>query len=428
MNKPFANTLQYKQQDFPESLKFFFKQNKKKTVTIEENFIRDLSRPRLKIAIVTETWPPEINGVALSLMQLCKGLQAQGHKILLIRPAQKSTCTDFSPNKECLVNGQSIPKYPDMKFGWPQFLKVSQAISSFSPDVVHIVTEGPLGFTALHAAKTRRIPVSSGFHSQFQEFSRFFDLAFLVKPIQSYLKWFHNATQLTCVPSRDTELALREFGVTCPLVVVGRGIDTARFSSTRYSEALRKQWGADADTTVLIYVGRLSSEKEVNVVMDAYLALRKQSSRKVKLVLVGDGPDRARLEKMQGAEHIVFMGSLSGTQLAEAYASANVFVFASQVETFGNVVLEAMASGLPVIAYDYACAQLHAIHAQTGWLCKIGDIQQLTQHVLQLPDNTVLKRMGQQAMKNVQSIGWQHPVQQFEEALYQVKQNARLLM
>ena len=170
MNKPFANTLQYKQQDFPESLKFFFKQNKKKTVTIEENFIRDLSRPRLKIAIVTETWPPEINGVALSLMQLCKGLQAQGHKILLIRPAQKSTCTDFSPNKECLVNGQSIPKYPDMKFGWPQFLKVSQAISSFSPDVVHIVTEGPLGFTALHAAKTRRIPVSSGFHSQFQEF------------------------------------------------------------------------------------------------------------------------------------------------------------------------------------------------------------------------------------------------------------------
>ena len=223
MNKPFTNTLQFKQQDFPDNIQYYFNPNNKKTTTNNDDLIRDLSRPRLKIAIVTETWPPEINGVALSLMQLCKGLQNQGHKILLIRPEQKAQCYDFVPNKECLVNGQSIPKYPDMKFGWPQFLKVSQAISAFTPDVVHIVTEGPLGFTALHAAKTRRIPVSSGFHSQFQEFSRFFDLAFLVKPIQSYLRWFHNATQLTCVPSRDTEIALREFGVTCPLVVVGRG-------------------------------------------------------------------------------------------------------------------------------------------------------------------------------------------------------------
>ena len=427
MNKPFTNTLQFKQQDFPDKFKFYFNPNNKKSTTNNDDLIRDLSRPRLKIAIVTETWPPEINGVALSLMQLCKGLQNQGHKILLIRPTQKVKCNDFKPNQECLVNGQSIPKYPDMKFGWPQFLKVSQAISAFTPDVVHIVTEGPLGFTALHAAKTRRIPVSSGFHSQFQEFSRFFDLAFLVKPIQSYLRWFHNATHLTCVPSRDTEQALREFGVTCPLVVVGRGIDTERFSSQRYSEQLRQQWGADENTTVLIYVGRLSSEKEVNVVIDAYTALRKQSQRKVKLVLVGDGPDRNRLEKMQGAEHVIFMGSLSGTQLAEAYASANVFVFASQVETFGNVVIEAMASGLPIIAYDYACAQLHGKHTQTGWLCSIGDIQQLTQHVLHIPDNSTLKRMGQQAMRDVQSIGWQHPVQQFEEALYQVTQYAKRL-
>lgn len=427
MNKPFANTLQFKQQDFPDNIKYYFNPNNKKSTTNNDDLIRDLSRPRLKIAIVTETWPPEINGVALSLMQLCKGLQNQGHKILLIRPAQKVKCNDFKPNQECLVNGQSIPKYPDMKFGWPQFLKVSQAISSFTPDVVHIVTEGPLGFTALHAAKTRRIPVSSGFHSQFQEFSRFFDLAFLVKPIQSYLRWFHNATHLTCVPSRDTEQALREFGVTCPLVVVGRGIDTEQFSSQRYSAQLRQQWGADENTTVLIYVGRLSSEKEVNVVIEAYTALRKQSQRKVKLVLVGDGPDRNRLEKMQGAEHVIFMGSLSGTQLAEAYASANVFVFASQVETFGNVVIEAMASGLPIIAYDYACAQLHGKHTQTGWLCSIGDIQQLTQHVLHIPDNNTLKRMGQQAMQDVQSIGWQHPVHQFEEALYQVTQYAKRL-
>lgn len=427
MNKPYANTLPFKKQDFTHHFKLLFNSKTKKNITHLNQMVRDLSRPRLKIAIVTETWPPEINGVALSVMQLCKGLQNQGHKILLIRPAQKKQCADFSPDKECLVNAQSIPKYPDMKFGWPQFLKVSQAIASFSPDVVHIVTEGPLGFTALHAAKIKRIPVSSGFHSQFQEFSRFFDLAFLVKPIQGYLKWFHNATQLTCVPSRDTALALREFGVTCPLVVVGRGVDTQRFSSQRYSESLRQQWGACAETTVLIYVGRLSSEKEVNVVVDAYATLRKQTTRKVKLVLVGDGPDRARLEKLANSDDVIFMGSLSGTQLAEAYASANVFVFASQVETFGNVVIEAMASGLPVIAYNYACAQLHAKHQQSGWLCSIGDKGHLTQFILDLPDNSTLKKMGQQAMQDVQSIGWQQPVKQFEDALYQVKQKMKLL-
>lgn len=427
MNKTYAETLQFRQQEVPDHFKFYFKQKKQTTTTHSQNLIRDLTKPRLKIAIVTETWPPEINGVALSLLQLCKGLQNQGHKILLIRPAQKQKCHDFSPNRECLVNGQSIPKYPEMKFGWPQYLKVSQAISSFAPDVVHIVTEGPLGFTALHAAKSRQIPVSSGFHSQFQEFSRFFDLAFLVRPIQSYLRWFHNATQLTCVPSRDTELALRQFGVTCPLVVVGRGIDTERFSAQRYSEKLRQQWDVDQETTVLLYVGRLSSEKEINVLIDAYVASKKHNQNKVKLVLVGDGPERTRLEKMQGAEQVIFMGSLSGIQLAEAYASANAFVFASQVETFGNVVLEAMASGLPIIAYDYACAQLHVKHQQTGWLSPLGQKHQLTQHIFNLPDNSTLKRMGNMAMQDVQHAGWQHPVQQFEQALYQVTQGALLL-
>lgn len=428
MNKTYADTLQFRQQqDAPDTFKFYFKQNKHKLSASTENLMRDLNKPRLKIAIVTETWPPEINGVALSLLQLCKGLQNLGHKILLIRPAQKQKSEDFAPNQECLVQGQSIPKYPDMKFGWPQYLKVSQAISAFAPDVVHIVTEGPLGFTALHASKSRGIPVSSGFHSQFQEFSRFFDLAFLVKPIQSYLRWFHNATQLTCVPSRDTEMALRQFGVTCPLVVVGRGIDTERFSPQRYSQTLRQQWGADEDTTVMIYVGRLSSEKEVNVVINAFTAYQKHQQHKVKLVLVGDGPDRTRLEKLVGAEQVIFMGSLSGTALAEAYASANVFVFASQVETFGNVVLEAMASGLPVIAYDYACAQLHAKHNQTGWLAPLGRADLLIQHVFNIPDNATLKCMGNQAMQDVQNIGWQYPVQQFEQALYQVTQDSMLI-
>ena len=426
MISPHVEDLEYKQHDFRENFKFYFKRKKDDADSCCVDLLQDLVRPRLKIVIVTETWVPEINGVALSLLQLCKGLQKLGHKILLIRPEQKNKCSEFKPNKECLIKAQTIPKYPDMQFGWPQYLKVSQAISDFSPNVVHIVTEGPLGFTALHAARSKHIPVSSGFHSPFQEFSRFFDLAFLVKPIQKYLRWFHNNTQLTCVPSVDTERALRQFGVTCPLVVVGRGIDTQKFSPQYRSEHLRKLWGADTDTTVMLYVGRVSPEKEIGVLIDTF-ALQNKDQKKVKLVIVGDGPDRVYLEKKQGADQVIFMGSLNGKALSEAYASADVFVFASQVETFGNVVLEAMASGLPIIAYDYACAQLHVKQQVSGWLSPLGQVEQFIQTILALPNNMTLHRMGQRAMQDVQDIGWKHPVQQLEQAFYQVAQETYMV-
>ncbi|OTG68606.1 glycosyl transferase [Acinetobacter sp. ANC 4470] len=415
-----ATTSLLKQQDFPESFKFYFKLQKNKNHIEEISVLKDLVRPRLKIAIVTETWSPEINGVALSLLQLCKGLQKQGHKILLIRPEQEQSCRDFSPNKECLVKAQSIPKYPSLQFGWPQFLKVSNALDAFAPNVVHIVTEGPLGLSALQAAKVKGIPVSSGFHSPFQEFSRFFDLAFLVKPIQCYLRWFHNNTQMTCIPSKDTEYILRQFGVCCPLVVVGRGVDIACFSPEYYSDALRQKWGVNSDTKVLLYVGRLSPEKEIDVLVSAYLAMKQTAKHDIKLVIVGDGPERSRLEMLSQGHGVVFTGVLTGSNLAQAYASANVFVFASQVETFGNVVLEAMASGLPIIAYDYACAHLHVKHAETGWLSPLGNVTSLIQSIYTLPNNPQLKYMGLKARKTVQHMGWQYPVHQFEEALYGV--------
>lgn len=369
MQSSYATAL-LKQQQLPESFQFFF--FKQKQQLSNTHSLHDLVRPRLKIAIVTETWPPEINGVALSLLQLCQGLQKQGHKILLIRPEQKAKCHDFTPEQECLVMSQAIPKYPTLQFGWPQYLKVSKAFEKFVPDVVHIVTEGPLGLTAMQAAKAKAIPVSSGFHSPFQDFSRFFDLAFLVKPIQKYLCWFHNNTQVTCVPSKDTQEALRGFGITCPLVVVGRGVDTARFTPKHRSENLRKQWDADENTRVMLYVGRLSPEKEVQVLIDSYANLQTVQPHKTKLVIVGDGPDFARLKSLPEAKGVIFTGSLRGQDLAAAYASADVFVFASQVETFGNVVLEAMASGLPVIAYDYACAHQYLTHGVNGWLSPLG--------------------------------------------------------
>ncbi|CAM4359428.1 hypothetical protein F901_00477 [Acinetobacter dispersus] len=418
MQSTYATSL-FKQ-EFPENFKFYFKRKQLKNKQDELSELSDLVRPRLRIAIVTETWPPEINGVALSMMQLCQGLQRLGHKILLVRPTQKAVCTEFHPEQECLVMSQPIPKYPSIQFGWPQYIKVSKAFEKFAPDVVHIVTEGPLGLTALQAAKSRKIAVSSGFHSAFHDFSRFFDLAFLVKPIQRYLTWFHNSTDVTCVPSQYTEQALRGFGVTCPLVVVGRGVDTEKFSPQHRSQPLRQQWGVDADTRVMLYVGRLSPEKEVDVLIKSFHALQAQQGKNVKFVIVGDGPDRARLGKMAQSDDIIFMGSLSGRGLSAAYASADVFAFASQADTFGNVVLEAIASGLAVVAYDYVCAHQHVKPNVTGWLTPLGQTDHLIQSICQLPALPQLRQMGLLASESVQQSSWQFPVQQLEQALYQV--------
>ncbi len=403
-----------------ETFRFHFKYQQQATNSRAISSLNELLRPRLKIAIVTETWPPEINGVALSLQQLCQGLHANGHSILLIRPEQNRHSGQFTPDAECLVRAQPIPKYTSLQFGWPQYLKVGQALDDYRPDIVHIVTEGPLGLTALYAAKARHLAISSGFHSPFQDFSRFFDLAFLLKPIQRYLCWFHNHTQLTCVPSRDTEQALRQLGVTCPLTVVGRGVDTECFNPKHRSDALRAQWGATEQTRVMIYVGRLSPEKEVDLVIKSYARMRQSSHANLKLVVVGDGPDRPRLERLGQESAVIFTGALTGPVLSKTYASADAFVFASQVETFGNVVLEAMASGLPVWAYDYACAHQYIQQQQSGILVPMGQPELFQAAVEQLPLRAHLTEMGRYARQQVAKVGWQHPVQQLEQAFYAV--------
>lgn len=380
---------------------------------------------RLKIAIITETWPPEINGVALSMRQLCKGLQGRGHQILLVRPQQHVSCQEFQADQECLVRAQSIPKYQDLKFGWPQFKKIKQAFEQFQPDVVHIVTEGPLGYAALSVARKKQLPVSSGFHSSFHDFSRFFKLGFLLNPIQRYLRWFHDCTDMTCVPSEFTQQNLRKMGLSCPIQIVGRGVDTLRFSPQHRSEKLRMSWGATADTRVVLYVGRVSPEKQVDVVLDGFKRLKVKSCDDSLLVIVGDGPDLARLKHLSQGHTVVFTGRLDGHELAQAYASADVFAFASQVETFGNVVIEAMASGLPVLAFDYACAQMHVRENESGWLTRLGNVEALMEQIAQLPQREVLQRMGLNARRQVMNSSWLEPICQMESALYQAIQHAK---
>lgn len=400
--------------------KIFHLFNSKQSLNLN---LKDCSKPDpnskgLKITIVTETWAPEINGVANSLLNLCLGLQSRGHRIQLIRPKPKQPCTRFQPEKECWVRSQAIPKYPSLQFGWPQVSKISNALDDFQPDIVHIVTEGPLGCASLFVAKAKGIPISSGFHSAFQEFSRYFEFPFLVKPISRYLTWFHNRTQITCIPSQDTAESLKKMGVRAKLQVVGRGVDTQLFASSKRSQLLRQSWGASDQTRVLLSVGRLSPEKDVGLIVENYKKMIDQGLQDIILVIVGDGPNRTHLEGVAGTHRVVFTGSLVGEALAKVYASADVFIFPSLVETFGNVALEALASGLPVLAYHYACARLHVKHQKTGWLIPFGDQSKFVEALQNIPEQIVLEKMGKQAEQEVAKAGWLQPTQDFESAFH----------
>lgn len=320
----------------------------------------------LRIAVVTETWPPEINGVAITLSRLVRGLCQRNHEIQLIRPRQgkHEQASPAGDVQELLLRGLPIPHYPQLKMGLPSKRALVRAWTLKRPDLVHIATEGPLGWSALQAARRLRLPVTSDFRTNFHSYSKHYGMAWLSKPIMAYLRKFHNHTACTMVPTQRLKTDLNKQGF-ANLSVVARGVDTVVFSPERRSSAWRAQWQADANTLVLLSAGRLAAEKNLELVIQTYQAAQ-QTGAKVRLVVAGDGPYLEEFKRR--CPDAVFLGMCSHETLASVYASADVFLFPSLTETFGNVTLEALASGTPVLAFDCAAASELVHTGHNGWL------------------------------------------------------------
>lgn len=372
------------------------------------------ARPKsLRIAIVTETYPPEVNGVAMTLGCFVAGLRARQHAVQLIRPRQASTDRAGNSDRfeEVLQRGLPIPRYPALKMGLPAKLALTRLWSVRRPDLVHIVTEGPLGWSALQAAHKLRLPVCSDFHTNFHAYSRHYGIGWLKTPIAAYLRKFHNRTLCTMVPTaamRD-ELAAMSFR---NLRVVSRGVDTRRFDPARRSEALRERWGARPSDPVAIYVGRLAPEKNLPALVAAFAALRARQPG-TRFVLVGDGPDTASF----AARHpdFVYAGMRVEEDLATHYASGDLFLFPSLTETYGNVTVEAMASGLAVVAYDYAAAAEHVRHGENGLLADCDDLDAFVGCAVKLATDAGLRaRLGARARATALSLDWDRVVEQLE--------------
>jgi glycosyltransferase involved in cell wall biosynthesis len=378
-------------------------------------------RPQLRIAVVTETYPPEVNGVAMTLGRLVDGLQVRNHQVQLIRPRQHA---DDQPQptatlSEHLQRGIALPRYEGLKMGLPAKTALTRLWTRQRPDVVQIATEGPLGWSALAAANKLRLPVASDFHTNFHSYSSHYGFGLLRRAIVAYLRKFHNKAAVTLVPTEGIRRELLAYGYE-HIEIIGRGVDTKLFHPGRRDPALRARWGVSENQTVVLYVGRLAAEKNLALVFRAFDAMR-EANPAMRLVLVGDGPERAGWQAKR--PDAVFCGTQIGEALAAHYASGDIFLFPSLTETWGNVTIEAMASGLAVVAYDCAAAEEVICHGENGLKAPPEDEDAfIAQAVALASASAQQRRLGTAAAARAAQLSWDAIVDSFERVLLQLAQ------
>ncbi len=324
----------------------------------------------MRITLVTETFPPEVNGVAMTWGRLVTGLRESGDQVEVIRPQQlHETQASGVPAGEWVVPGMPIPFYRSLRVGLPVVGRLRRRWTERRPDVVHVATEGPLGWAALRAARALKIPVTSSYHTNFHQYGAHYGIGLFRSLALAWMRRFHNATRCTLVPTHQMRDELAADGFE-RLGILSRGVDTALFHPGRRDNTLRASWGAAPDDLVVIHVGRMAAEKNIRLAVEGFEAIKQRDPR-ARFVLVGDGPERAALEAAHPDYH--YAGMQRGEALAAHYASADLFLFPSVTETFGNVVTEAMASGLVVLGYDYAAPREHIREGENGYLTPYDD-------------------------------------------------------
>ena len=376
-------------------------------------------RQRQHITIVSETFPPEINGVANTLKHLCQGLIQRGTRLTVIRPQQpeeatgpRSTPANTLYSDELIVRGLPLPGYSELRFGLARAARLVRFWQQHRPDAIYVATQGPLGLAAVRAANQLNIPVCSGFHTNFQSYSSYYGLGALKSLLCRYGRWFHNRTRLTLVPTRKMQTTLQTMGINNSRLW-SRGVDCRMFTPHKRCPGLREYWGLAPTDRAVIYVGRLAAEKNLKLAVACFERIRCLHPT-ARFILVGDGPIRQQLEDRH--PDYIFCGSQRGDDLARHYASADLFLFPSKTDTFGNVVLEAMASSLGVVAFDDAAAAEHIRQDENGQKAPLTDDEAFITNALRLADQpSRLKQIRTRARLDALDLTWSSQVELFEQ-------------
>lgn len=373
----------------------------------------------MKVCIVTETYPPEVNGVAMTLSRLAEGLRASGHPVTVVRPRQRSETFKNHTSGDCIVRGLPLPGYDGLRFGLPCKTSLRKRWKKDPPDVIYVATEGPLGLSAIAAARALGIPVTSGFHTNFHEYMRHYKMPLLKTFVSTFLRRTHNRTRRTFAPSTQVIQQLEALGIQ-NLRLLGRGVDANLFHPSKRDATLRRSWGIDPQTGIAaIFVSRIAAEKNIPLALEAFARVRAQVPDAA-CVFVGDGPERPQLQKQH--PEFIFAGMQKGEDLARHYASGDLFIFPSVTETFGNVVIEALASGLVTLAYDYAAPQQHIRHASNGYLAPFDQAQQyLAQLDATLQSRSDWPAIRTAARQTAETLDWSGVVAAFARELHQAR-------
>ena len=369
----------------------------------------------MKLTFVTDTYAPQLNGVARTLERLVAGLRGRGHRLDLVRPAVLG-----AQEEGMEVMSFPLPGYEGIHVGFPTIARLLAHWNKDRPDVVYVATEALLGFAAVHSARTLGIPVVTGYHTNFQQYLSYYHMPQLEPIAMAYLRYLHNLSARTYVPCEDVREALRGEGFD-NLALLPKGVDTELFSPAKRDESLRREWGAGPDDPVAIYVGRLAAEKNIPLAMKAMEAMGALHPG-FKGVFVGEGPKRAELEAAY--PQAIFTGPKLGEDVARHYASADIFIFASETETFGNVVLEAMASGLVTVAYNYAAARQHIVHGVSGFTAPFSNEAAFLECCAQALDRRHWDEIRSVAREKAIGVCWDRVIDDFQASLLELVDEA----
>ncbi|WP_136254503.1 glycosyltransferase family 4 protein [Onishia niordana] len=375
----------------------------------------------MRICFVSDTWSPDINGVAHTLGHLSRELTARHITLQLVRPRPDNGSRAEGIDDELQVRGFHLPGYQAIKIGLPAGRALARLWQARRPDAVYIATEGPLGWSALRQARRLGLPVASGFHTNFDHYASDYGVGWLEGSVTAVLRHFHNRTGATLVPTAAQVRALSAKGF-ANVQVMSRGIDARHFSPDKRDATLRESWGAVEHQPVALHVGRMASEKNLDLLVESVEAMQ-QIQPDLVTVLVGDGPLRDNLQRR--LPNAIFTGFINRESLARHYASADIFVFPSCSETYGNVVAEAMASSLGVVAFDHAAASELITSGKQGLTVPVGDEAAFIEQAVSLCQHPAsYSQLGRLARQRVAATGWDRITDDFLRILLSLKETS----
>ncbi|MGM7720768.1 glycosyltransferase family 4 protein [Metabacillus sp. Hm71] len=357
----------------------------------------------MRIAIFTDTYAPDVNGVARTLKRFTDYLEKNGIEFRVFAPES----TNESLFSSHIHRFTSLPffLYPECRLALPNMLHVKAELQRFKPDLIHVATPFNIGLCGLRYAKKLNIPIVGSYHTDFDQYLEYYDLQFLSKFLWKYMHWFHKPLRKIFVPSKETMEQLKRKGF-ANIRIWGRGVDCSLFHPRYSKQQIIDEYGIN-EKFILSYVGRLAPEKDIETLMTISKHLPDHVKNQVHWLIVGDGPSKEEMEK-NAPKNMTFAGYLSGERLAKIYASSDLFIFPSPTETFGNVVLEALAAGTPVIAANSGGVKNIIRHEATGYLCEPKDADQFIHAIIHLLNHHALRvKMGDAARTYALSQTWE---------------------